>query len=134
MKITKDINNQSRRLFRLCLTGSSLNMDTVQTIVHRLLETKPRHYQPLLAALMNRVELARRQKTATITSAVVLSEPEKQQIQTKLATKYGADLFYHWNQDPALLAGLHIQVGDDVLDGTVATRIHALTKLYKKLS
>lgn len=134
MKITKDINNQSRRLFRLCLAGNTLNMNAVQTIVHRLLTTKPRHYQPLLAALMSRVELARRQKTATITSAVELSEPEKQQIQTKLATKYGADLFYHWNQDPTLLAGLHIQVGDDVLDGTVATRIHALTKLYKKLS
>ena len=52
----------------------------------------------------------------------------------KLAAKYGEGLYYHWEVAPELLGGIRIQVGDDVRDGSVRSKIDRLADLARSLS
>ncbi|WP_418670829.1 F0F1 ATP synthase subunit delta [Akkermansia sp.] len=55
-------------------------------------------------------------------------------MQQKLAAKYGEGLYYHWEVAPELLGGIRIQVGDDVRDGSVRSKIDRLADLARSLS
>ncbi len=124
MKTTKDIQAQARRLMRLCLTPEgALDESTVRHISDRLLQEKPRNYLPLLHAFCSLVRLADDRRTATIESAVPLLDGEKEAIRQKLSAKYGPHLRYVWNVQPGLIAGMTVQVGDDVADNSIRTRI-----------
>lgn len=134
MKIGKDTQNAARRLFRLCLDGNTVAEDRVRLIAWKIAERKPRNYEALLAAFSRMVEYAVKSRTATIQSAVPLTEEERSRIQTKLAAKYGDGLYYNWEVAPDLLGGVRIQVGDDVKDGSVRSKIDRLADLARTLS
>lgn len=134
MKIGKDTQNAARRLFRLCLDGNTVAEDRVRLIARKIAERKPRNYEALLAAFSRMVEYAVKSRTATIQSSVPLTEEERSRIQTKLAVKYGDGLYYNWEVAPDLLGGVRIQVGDDVKDGSVRSRIDRLADLARTLS
>lgn len=134
MKIGKDTQNAARRLFRLCLDGNTVAEDRVRLIARKIAERKPRNYEALLAAFSRMVEYAVKSRTATIQSAVPLTEEERSRIQTKLAAKYGDGLYYNWEVAPGLLGGVRIQVGDDVKDGSVRSKIDRLADLARTLS
>lgn len=134
MKIGKDTQNAARRLFRLCLDGNTVAEDRVRLIARKIAERKPRNYEALLAAFSRMVEYAVKSRTATIQSAVPLTEEERSRIQTKLAARYGDGLYYNWEVAPDLLGGVRIQVGDDVKDGSVRSKIDRLADLARTLS
>ena len=46
----------------------------------------------------------------------------------------GGALYYRWEVEPSLLAGVRIQVGDDVKDGSVRSRIDRLAAMARTLS
>lgn len=134
MKIGKDTQNAARRLFRLCMDGNALSEDRVRFIARNIAERKPRHYEALLAAFSRLVEYAVKSRTATVQSAVPLTDEEKALIQQKLSAGYGEGLYYRWEVDPELLGGVRVQVGDDVKDGSVRSRIDRLAELARNLS
>ena len=134
MKIGKDTQNAARRLFRLCLDGNAVAGDRVRLIARKIAERKPRNYEALLTAFSRMVEYAVKSRTATIQSAVPLTEEERSRIQTKLAARYGDGLYYNWEVAPGLLGGVRIQVGDDVKDGSVRSKIDRLADLARTLS
>ncbi len=47
-----------------------------------------------------------------------------------LAKQYGADLVVEYQVNPALLGGLRIRVGNDVLDGSVQGRLDRLANAF----
>jgi F-type H+-transporting ATPase subunit delta len=63
---------------------------------------------------------------AEITSAVELSEQEKEALRQSLAKQFGADLSFTFHVDPSLLGGLRVRVGDSLMDTSVASRLSAL--------
>lgn len=134
MKIGKETQNAARRLFRLCMDGNSLMEDRARLIARKIAERKPRHYAALLTAFSRLVEYAVKSRTATIRSAIPLTDEERSRIQEKLTAKYGAGFYYHWEVAPDLLGGIRIQVGDDVLDGSVRSKIDRLADLARSLS
>ncbi len=134
MKISKDTQNAARRLFRLCMDGATLNEDRVRLIARRVLERKPRNYAALLDAFTRMVGYAVKSKTAVIQSAIELTDDEKGRIKQKLTAKYGEGLYYQWLHNPELIGGIRVQVGDDVKDGSVRSRIDRLAMMAKSLS
>ena len=134
MKIGKDTQNAARRLFRLCMDLNAVAEDRVRLIARKIAERKPRNYAALLKAFSGMVEYAVKSRTATIQSAVPLTEEERSLIQAKLEVRYGGALYYRWEVEPSLLAGVRIQVGDDVRDGSVRSRIDRLAAVARILS
>jgi F-type H+-transporting ATPase subunit delta len=64
---------------------------------------------------------------ARVTTAIPLSDQEKEAFRQKLAAKYGENLELDFNVDPAIVGGAIVQVGDKVIDGSVATRLEAMS-------
>ncbi len=66
-------------------------------------------------------------QVARVTTAVALSEDEVEQFRQKLRAKYGDNLEFDFTVDPAIIGGAIVQVGDKVIDGSVATRFAAMS-------
>ena len=128
MKISKEVQAQARRLMRLCIGADGLmNESIVRQVADKIATEKPRNFLALLTAFTELVRLERAAHTATITSAVPLTEAEQTAIQAKLNARQ-AGLNYEWQVDSSLIAGLTVKVGDNVTDASVRTRIEQLTK------
>lgn len=128
MKISKEVQAQARRLMRLCIGADGLmNEATVRLVADKIATDKPRNYLALLTAFTELVRLERTNRTATITSAVPLTEAEQAAITAKLDARQ-AGLNYEWQVDSTLIAGLTVKVGDNVTDASIRTRIEQLTK------
>ena len=128
MKISKEVQAQARRLMRLCIGADGLMDEAiVRQVADKIAADKPRNYLALLTAFTKLVRLERAAHTATITSAVPLTEAEQAAIAAKLNARQSG-LNYEWQVDSSLIAGLTVKVGDNVTDASVRTRIEQLTK------
>jgi F-type H+-transporting ATPase subunit delta len=66
-------------------------------------------------------------QVARVTTALPLTDKEKDAFRQKLTAQYGENLEFDFNVDPAVLGGAIVQVGDKVIDGSVATRLSAMS-------
>ncbi|GGB15419.1 ATP synthase subunit delta [Flexivirga endophytica] len=80
--------------------------------VERVLES----YVAVAAQLRDRL-------AATVTSAVELGEADRSRLGQSLARVYGRPVQLNVIVDPNIVGGLRVQVGDEVIDGTIATRL-----------
>lgn len=60
---------------------------------------------------------------ATVHTARELSADEQARLAAALATQYGKDVQLHVVVEPDLIGGLRVEIGDDVIDGTVVSRL-----------
>lgn len=63
---------------------------------------------------------------ATVTSAKPIAAAQLERLQKGLAQSYGKELRINAVVDPALIGGIRVQVGDDVIDGSVASKLNEL--------
>ena len=68
-------------------------------------------------------------EVATVTTAYALSDSEKEQFREKLRGKYGQSLELAFNVDSSIIGGAVVQVGDKIIDGSVATRLESMSNL-----
>lgn len=69
--------------------------------------------------------------SAKITSAITLSDGEKNALESKLRAQFGNDLSFDYTVDAAILGGIVVRVGDKVIDGSVAGKLAALQEKLK---
>lgn len=67
---------------------------------------------------------------ASVTSAAPLTREQETRLEGILARAYSKDVQVHVSIDPAVIGGLRIHVGDDVIDGTLASRISAVREAF----
>lgn len=67
--------------------------------------------------------LRRDRLVATVTSAVELGDDERNRLAEALKGHYGRSLHLNVVVDPRIMGGLAVQVGDDLIDGTVSGRL-----------
>ncbi|UOY01400.1 F0F1 ATP synthase subunit delta [Blastococcus sp. PRF04-17] len=67
----------------------------------------------------------RGQSVARVTSAVELTPAQEQQLTEVLGRLYGRTIGLQVTVDPSVLGGLIVQVGDEVIDGSIAHRLEA---------
>lgn len=130
MKISKAAATTARRLFGLCQSNGRLDDAKLRLAAGRLIESQPRDYRAVLAALqrLTRLDLERRQ--VLVESAVALDEATRQRVVAGLSAQYGADLVLRYQVTPGLLGGLRIRVGNDVFDGSVQGRLARLANAF----
>lgn len=61
-----------------------------------------------------------------VTTATILADEEKDGFRQKLQTKYGENLELVFHVDASIIGGAIIQVGDKLIDGSVASRLEAM--------
>lgn len=64
--------------------------------------------------------------TARVTSAVTLTDGEKNALESKLRAQFGNDLLFDYTVDATILGGVVVRIGDKVIDGSVAGKLAAL--------
>ncbi|QNO38524.1 F0F1 ATP synthase subunit delta [Protaetiibacter sp. SSC-01] len=62
-------------------------------------------------------------RIATVTSAAPLTAAQLTALEKTLGARYGQALRINLITDPTIVGGLRVQIGDDVIDGTVAARL-----------
>lgn len=60
---------------------------------------------------------------ATITVAAPLTSDQTDRLGKALSSRYGTTIRINQLVDPAVLGGMRVQIGDDVIDGSIATRL-----------
>ncbi|MHA3701374.1 F0F1 ATP synthase subunit delta [Jatrophihabitans sp. YIM 134969] len=69
---------------------------------------------------------SRRQRSiASVTSAVALSDAQTERLAATLSRLYGRDIAVRVDVDPRIRGGLVVRLGDEIIDGSVATRLAA---------
>ena len=101
-----------------------------------LLVQKDRHneLEEVLQYFVDKVKEMQRIGVAYVTSAVPLSEEQKNQIYNKLlSTTTYIKFEMHYEVDASLIGGLVIRIGDRVVDSSIRTRINNLSKELTKI-
>jgi ATP synthase F1 delta subunit len=63
---------------------------------------------------------------AEVTSAVPLTDAERETLEARLRARHGSDLPINFRVDPSILGGLIVRVGDRMVDGSLASKLGQL--------
>lgn len=126
----KRAQREAKQLFHLCLENSSLDESRVRKAVGYLTAEGHRDSLAVLGQFLRLVRLDRAEHRATIESARPLPADLESAIRAGLARSHGSDLTMIFTQRPSLIAGVRIQVGCDVYDGSLLARLGALERSF----
>ena len=89
-------------------------------------QPRERRVRQVLDRAMAVVSDQRGRSVATVVSAAPLSDAQLERLTTALSKRYGAQVSINTLVDPTVVGGLRVQIGDDVIDASVSTRLHDL--------
>ena len=130
MKTSKQARRDAKALFQSCRSNGVLDENKVREVVQKVIAAKPRGYMGVLQHFQRLVKLDIDRRTARIESATPLSTAQQNELNGTLARQYGQGLQISFEHNPALLGGLRIKVGSDVVDATVQGRLDALAESF----
>lgn len=119
----RDVDGSYKADLVVRLLSGKVLADTLWLLQRPVLHPRGRRYQ---AAIWRQLRIAadrQRQITAVVTSAIPLDATQRRRLTTALTAAYGKDVHVHVDVDPAVLGGVHVRVGDEVVDGTIARRL-----------
>ena len=127
MKITKQARRGAKQLFQSCQVNGQLDNNRVRKAVQLLIEQKPRGYFAILQHIQRLVKLDEASRSARVESAVALGQAQQQDVRNSLKRLKGGDVTVEFATNPGLIGGMRVKIGDDVYDGSVRTRLTALS-------
>ena len=130
MKGTKQSRRFAKQLFKSCQVNGRLDADRTQKTVQLLIEQKPRGYFGILQHLHRLVKLDEASRTARVESAVALGQAQQQDIQDSLNRLKDGNVTVEFAENPRLIGGMRVKIGDDVFDGSVKTRLTGLSESF----
>ena len=130
MKGSKQSRRDAKQLFKGCQVNGQLDEDRARKTVALLIEKKPRGYFGTLQELQRLVKLDVNSRSASVVSAVELTEGQKQNVRDSLGRMKGGDVAIEFAQNPDLIGGMRVKIGDDVYDGSMKTRLARLAEKF----
>ncbi|MGA5640264.1 F0F1 ATP synthase subunit delta [Streptomyces cinereoruber] len=110
------------------LLGGKAHATTERLVVRLVTQPRGRSLEAGLESLSKLAAARRDRMVAVVTSAVPLSDRQKQRLGAALAKLYGREMHLNLDVDPSVLGGISVRVGDEVIDGTVAERLGEATR------
>ncbi|MFF3499223.1 F0F1 ATP synthase subunit delta [Streptomyces sp. NPDC003247] len=105
------------------LLGGRADAATERLVTRLVTAPRGRSLEAGLESLSKLAAERRDRVVAVVTSAVPLSDGQKQRLGAALAKLYGRQMHLNLDVDPEVLGGIRVQVGDEVINGSLADRI-----------
>ena len=103
--------------------GDQAQPSTIAIVRHLVQSPRGRRIGGLLSGAADVVADAGGAVVATVTSAVVPSASQLAALEKTMGARYGRALRINLIIDPTIVGGLRVQIGDDVIDGSIASRL-----------
>ncbi|MFE7133106.1 F0F1 ATP synthase subunit delta [Streptomyces sp. NPDC057638] len=110
------------------LLGGKADPVTERLVIRLVTAPRGRSLEQGLDSLSKLAAARRDRMVAVVTSAVPLSDQQKQRLGAVLAKVYGRQMHLNLDVDPTVLGGISVRVGDEIIDGTVADRLGEATR------
>jgi F-type H+-transporting ATPase subunit delta len=108
------------------LLGGKADPGTVAIVRHLVQSPRGRRIGELLASAAETVADASDGFVVTVTAAAPIEQSQLTTLASTLAAQYGREPRIDVRIDPSVIGGLRVQVGDEVIDGTIASRLTEL--------
>ncbi|MET1043435.1 MAG: F0F1 ATP synthase subunit delta [Microbacteriaceae bacterium] len=108
------------------LMGAKASAHTVAILEHLVQQPRGRRIAELLRTASSIVADQAGTAVATVSTAVPLSSAQLERLRQGLAAQFKRALQINQVIDPSVLGGLRVQVGNDVIDGSIASKLNDL--------
>lgn len=108
------------------LVGSKVSAQTTAILEHLVQQPRGRRIGEIVRDASRIVADQAGKLVATVTTAAPLSDGQAARVARGISERYGKDVSVNQVVDPAVVGGMRVQVGGDVIDGTVSTRLSEL--------
>ncbi|MGV8968983.1 MAG: F0F1 ATP synthase subunit delta [Microbacteriaceae bacterium] len=108
------------------LLSKKASAQTVAIVSHLVQQPRGRRINELLRFAASIVADQAGMSIATVTTATALAPAQLERLRAGLSKNYGRELKVNQVVDPTLIGGVRVQIGDDVIDGSVASRLNEL--------
>jgi len=115
--------SESKSALVSALLGGKASAQTLAIVDHLVQQPRGRRINELIRHAASIVADEANLAVATITTAAPLSAAQLERLRVGLAKSHGRDLKLNLVIDPQVLGGIRVQIGDDVIDGSVSTRL-----------
>lgn len=105
------------------LLGGRAKATTERLVTRLVTAPRGRSLESGLESLSKLAAERRERMVAVVTSAVPLSDAQKRRLGAALAKLYGRTMHLNLDVDPEVVGGIRVQVGDEVINGSLADRI-----------
>ncbi|WP_369249215.1 F0F1 ATP synthase subunit delta [Streptomyces sp. R41] len=105
------------------LLGGRANATTERLVTRLVTAPRGRSLEAGLESLSKLAAERRNRMVAVVTTAVALSDGQKQRLGAALAKLYGRQMHLNLDVDPEVLGGIRVRVGDEVINGSIADRL-----------
>lgn len=116
----------ARQLFKMSVINGVVSADRVAGVLEYVEKHKPANPVILLKAYARLIATELAKSEAVVEHAGAIQSSTLAAITTAMTKKYGRPVTATAKPNPALLAGLRVQVGDDVYESSVAGQLAAL--------
>jgi len=114
--------NVKAALVETLLQGKA-STETIRLARQAAVAPRGRRFGRVLESYLAVAARRREQLTATVTAAVPLDDAQRQRLGRALSAIYGGPVQINVVLDPAVVGGIRVQVGDEVVDGTILRRL-----------
>ena len=108
------------------LLGATASKQTVAIVTHLVQQPRGRRIAQLLKFATSVVADEAGLSVATVTTAAPITPAQLTRLTAALAASYGRGLRINHVIDPSLVGGVRVQLGDEIIDGSVASRLNDL--------
>ena len=117
----------------IAATAQTMNLDTITANFLGVLAKNRRLAQlPGVIRAFNLLSSRHRgELTAEIVSAHALDDEQVDALKQNLRTRMGRDINVDLSVDPAMLGGLVVKIGSQMIDGSIRTRLNNLAQVMK---
>ena len=128
MKRDQKITRLAKKLVELSKDNGVVTEAKVGEVLAGLKQVKHRHHLTVLKTFLNYLRREVALQTAVISTPGALSDDALKAIEATYTKMYGRPISAVTQQDPSLIAGVRVRVGDDVYDASVAGRLQRLAE------
>lgn len=112
-------------LVQSILTGRA-NEATTLVVSSLVQQARGRRVRALLGRALRIVADQRGRTVATVYTAAALSDGQATRLRAALGQRYGTEVALNVVIDPSVVGGVRVDIGDDVIDATVSSRLGEL--------